>query len=91
LTASRKYFCWFWVALDLIGFLFYEMMGRPSPLWNGHIANLAAMLTAYGYYLLAAAPTHLAAPSGSSIELPRWFPPSEEGRGSPLSCESHQP
>jgi membrane associated rhomboid family serine protease len=72
-TAKPKYFCWFWVALDLIGFLFYEMMGRPSPLWNGHIANLAAMLTAYGYYRLAGRADPFGSSFGSSIELPRWF------------------
>ena len=72
-TAKPKVFCWFWVALDLIGFLFYELMGRPSPLWNGHAANLAAMLTAYGYYRLAGRVDLLGNSSGIGIELPRWF------------------
>jgi membrane associated rhomboid family serine protease len=72
-TAKPKYFCWFWVALDLIGFLFYEMMGRPSPLWNGHVANLAAMLLAYGYYRVAGRVDPFGGSFGSGIELPRWF------------------
>jgi len=72
-TAKPKFFCWFWIALDLIGFLFYEMMGHQSPLWNGHAANLAAMLTAYSYYRLAGRGDFFSGSSGTGIELPRWF------------------
>ena len=68
-----KFFCWFWVALDLVGFLFYEMMGHPSRLWNGHIANLAAMLSAYGYYRLAGRVDPFGGFSAAGIELPRWL------------------
>ena len=68
-----KFFCWFWVALDLVGFLFYELMGHPSPLWNGHIANLAAMLSAYGYYRLAGRVDPFGGFSTAGIELPRWL------------------
>jgi membrane associated rhomboid family serine protease len=72
-TVKPKVFCWCWVALDLIGFLFYEMMGHPSPLWNGHIANLAAMLSAYGYYRVAGRVDALSGFTGPQIELPRWL------------------
>jgi membrane associated rhomboid family serine protease len=72
-TAKPKFFCWCWVALDLIGFLFYEMTGRPSPLWNGHIANLAAMLTAYGYYRIAGQGDPFGRFSAVKIELPNWL------------------
>ena len=68
-----KFFCWFWVALDLVGFLFYEMMGHPSPLWNGHIAHLAARLSAYGYYRLAGRVDPFGGFSAAGIELPRWL------------------
>ena len=72
-TMRPKFFCWFWVALDLVGFLFYEMMGHPSPLWNGHIANLAAMLSAYGYYRLAGRVDPFGEFSAFGIKLPRWL------------------
>jgi membrane associated rhomboid family serine protease len=72
-TLKPKLFCWFWVALDLFGFLFYEMTGRPSPLWNGHIANLSAMLTAYGYYRIAGRVDLFAESTSPSFELPRWL------------------
>ena len=72
-TAKPKYFCWFWVALDLVCFLFYEIVGRPSPLWNGSAANLAAMLVAYGYFRISGRGDLFGGSSGSGIELPRWF------------------
>jgi membrane associated rhomboid family serine protease len=72
-TTKPKYFCWFWLALNLFGFLFYEVMGQPSPLWNGSAANLAAMLVAYGYYRMSSQADPLGRSSGTRIELPRWF------------------
>jgi len=72
-TAKPKYFCWFWVALNLVCFLFYELMGRGSPLWNGSVANLAAMLVAYGFFRMAGRIDLFGGTSGASIELPRWF------------------
>jgi membrane associated rhomboid family serine protease len=72
-TAKPKYFCLLWVALDLVCFLFYEVMGRPSPLWNGSAANLAAMLVAYGYYRVSRRVDLFGGSSSAGIELPRWF------------------
>jgi membrane associated rhomboid family serine protease len=72
-TAKPKYFCWFWVALDIVGLLFYEIMGRPSPLWNGSAASLAAMLVAYGYYRISSRTDLFGRSSGAKIELPGWF------------------
>jgi hypothetical protein len=68
-----KFFGWFWVAFNLLGFLFYEMMGQPSPLGNGHIASLAAMLTAFGYYRLADQVDPFGEFSSAGIGLPRWL------------------
>lgn len=72
-TAKPKFFCWAWVALELVGFLFFEMMGRPSPYWNGHVANLAAMSLAYGYYRLVGRVYPFGGSSRARIGLPRWF------------------
>lgn len=72
-TVKPKFLCWCWVALDLIGFLFYELTGRPSPLWNGHAADLAAMLTAYGYYRIAGRVGALGGFAATGLELPRWL------------------
>jgi membrane associated rhomboid family serine protease len=72
-TAKPKFFCWFWVALNLVCLLFYELLGRPSPLWNGSVANLAAMLVAYAYYRISGRVDPFGGSSRASIELPRWF------------------
>ena len=72
-SMKPKFFGWLWVALNLIGFLFYEMMGHLSPLWNGHAANLATMAAAYGYFRVAGRVD----PFGESLipgfALPRWL------------------
>jgi membrane associated rhomboid family serine protease len=72
-TAKPKIFCWVWVAIDLVGFLFYEMMGRPSPWWNGHLANLVAMAMAYGYFRFAGRVDPFGGSSSAGIDLPRWL------------------
>jgi membrane associated rhomboid family serine protease len=72
-SAKPKYFCWFWVVLNLFGFFFFEMLGRPSPLWNGTVANLAAMLTAYGFYRVAGRVELFGGTPGAGIQLPGWF------------------
>ena len=72
-TMKPKYFCWGWVALDLFGFLFYEMGGRRSPLWNGHAADLAAALAAYAYYRISRRAEAHGGFSTSDIDLPRWL------------------
>ena len=72
-TMKPKYFCWGWMAVELFGFAFYEMGGRPSPLWNGHAADLAAALAAYGYYRLAGRVDLFGGVGSPRIELPRWL------------------
>jgi membrane associated rhomboid family serine protease len=72
-TVKPKIFCWIWIALDVIGFVFYEMMGHPGLLWNGHIANLAAMGTAYGFYRLAGRVDPFGQTTSGGISLPRWL------------------
>lgn len=72
-TMKPKFFCWFWVALNLVGFLFYEMMGHRAPFWDGHIANLAAMLTAYGYFRVAGRVDPFGEFAASGLALPRWL------------------
>jgi membrane associated rhomboid family serine protease len=81
-TVKPKYLCWAWVAMDLVGFLFYEMMGRPSPLWTGHIANLAAMLTAYGYHRLSRR-EDASGFSWAGMALPRWMRRRPKGAAAP--------
>ncbi|HTQ29728.1 MAG TPA: rhomboid family intramembrane serine protease [Opitutaceae bacterium] len=74
-TIRPKYLALLWAGVDVCGFLFYELRGRPSPFWNGHAANLGAMAAAAGFYLLYE--RHLkygtVAAARPAIELPHWL------------------
>ncbi len=72
-TMKPKFFCWFWAGANALGFLFYELMGRRSPLWDGHAAVLAVMLAAYGYYRVAGRVDPFGQASSAAVILPRWL------------------
>jgi hypothetical protein len=84
-TMKPKFFGWFWVVLNFVGFLFYEMMGHPSPLWNGHVANLATMATAYGYFRAASRVGPFGEPFTSGLALPGWL----RRRKKPVATAAH--
>lgn len=74
-TLKPKYVAIAFLAMELIGFLFYEIMGAISPFGSSiaHSAHLGGMLAGWIYYRYL----HEAAwrlPSATpDIELPRWF------------------
>jgi len=74
-TLKPKHFAWMWAAFDLFGFVGYEMAGQQSPFWNGHLARLAAMAAAVGFYFIYEHPLEggLALSSQPGVELPRWL------------------
>ncbi len=72
-TMKPKYFAWIWVAVNAVGFLFYELMGRQSPLWGGHAAILVAMLAGYAYYHVAGRVDPFGQSSAAAVILPRWL------------------
>lgn len=74
-TIRPKYLALLWAAVDLCGFLFYELRGVPSPFWNGHAANLGAMAVAAGFYFLHEHKLKygLVPASRPAVELPRWL------------------
>ncbi|HUL53091.1 MAG TPA: rhomboid family intramembrane serine protease [Opitutaceae bacterium] len=72
-TMKPKFFGWLWAVVNLIGFLFYEMMGHPSPLWEGHAAILANMAAAYGYFRVAGRVSPFGGSFASGLTLPGWL------------------
>jgi membrane associated rhomboid family serine protease len=74
-TLKPKHYAWIWAGLDLFGFIFYEMAGSPSTIWNGHLARLGAMGAAVGFYFLYERRMKygLAMASHPAVELPRWL------------------
>ena len=74
-TFKAKHFAWIWAGVDMFGFIFYEMAGNPSTLWNGHLARLGAMGAAVGFYFIHERRMKygLALSSSPAVELPRWL------------------
>jgi len=74
-TLKPKHFAWIWAGFDLFGFFSYELAGNQSPFWNGHLARLAAMAAAVGFYFIYEYQLKggLALASHPSVELPRWL------------------
>ena len=74
-TLKPKHYAWILAGLNLFGFIFYEMAGSPSQIWNGHLAQLGSMAAAVGFYFLyerqlkygVSLATHPA------VGLPRWL------------------
>ena len=66
---------WVWAAVDLFGFIFYECVGHPSDIWNGHLARLGAMAAAVVFYFIYERRLKYGEVLASSpaIELPRWL------------------
>jgi membrane associated rhomboid family serine protease len=74
-TLKPKHYAWIWAGLDLFGFIFYELAGSRSLIWNGHLARLGAMGAAVGFYFLYERRMKygLALSSSPAVELPRWL------------------
>ncbi len=72
-TLKPKYIAIAALLIDLAGFIFYEVMGLPSPFGFAHSAHLGGMAAGWIYYrYLHEANWHL--PSRSrDIELPKWM------------------
>lgn len=71
-TIKPKYLAMLWAAVDLCGFLFYELRGTPSPFGNGHAANLGAMAAA-GFYFIHEHRSKYGRQTRPAVELPRWL------------------
>jgi hypothetical protein len=74
-TLKAKHFAWIWAGIDFFGFIFYEMVGRPSDFWIGHLARLGSMAAAVGFYFLYERRLQygMALASRPAVELPRWL------------------
>ncbi|HUJ44901.1 MAG TPA: rhomboid family intramembrane serine protease [Opitutaceae bacterium] len=84
-TMKPKFFGWLWVVFNLVGFLFYEMMGHRSPLWDGHAAVLIDMAAAYGYFQLAGRGSPFGESIPAGFALPGWL----RRRKKPAATVSH--
>jgi len=67
-SLKPKYMAYGLIGLDLLGFLFYEVMGAVSPFGLAHSAHLGGMMTGWLYFRYV----HSEKLSDSSFELPKW-------------------
>ena len=74
-TLKPKYVAVGLLAIELMGFVFYEIMGAASPFGAiAHSAHLGGMLAGWIYFrYLHTANWRDAAPARADIELPRWL------------------
>ena len=71
-TLKPKYMAYGLIGMDLLGFLFYEVIGAVSPFGLAHSAHLGGMLTGWLYFRYVHSGKFSFPGSDSSFELPKW-------------------
>ncbi|HVU25978.1 MAG TPA: rhomboid family intramembrane serine protease [Opitutus sp.] len=74
-TLKPKYVALAWLAIELLGFVFYEVMGASSPFGGSiaHSAHLGGMLAGWIYYRYLHEASWSLGSARPDIELPRWL------------------
>jgi len=72
-TIKPKYLAYTLIAIDLFGFVFYELLGAASPVGAAHSAHLGGMAAGWFYYRFMHASDWSLASGRAQIELPRWM------------------
>ena len=74
-TLKPKYVAFAWVGFELLGFVFYEVMGAASPFSMGiaHSAHLGGMAAGWIYFRYFHEARWRLPSSKSDIELPQWL------------------
>ncbi len=71
-------------AFDLVGFSFFEVLGRPSPLGGAHSAHLAAMAAGWLYYRYLHDADLRILSRRKEVELPVWIKGSARAAAAPF-------
>lgn len=74
-TLRPKYVAFALLAFELLGFVFYEVMGARSPFGSSfaHSAHLGGMLAGWIYFRHVHSARWRHGPARDDIELPRWM------------------
>lgn len=72
-TLKPKWIAFAFLAIDGMGFLFYEMLGNPSPFGYAHSAHLGGMAAGWLFFRLVHQREWKQPDRVSTIELPKWF------------------
>jgi hypothetical protein len=71
-SLKPKHMAYGLIGLDLLGYLFYEVMGAVSPFGMAHSAHLGGMATGWLYFRYIHSGKFSTPGSDSSFELPKW-------------------
>ena len=83
-----KYIAGAFVLFDLFGFIFYEILGEPSPLGFAHSSHLGGMAAGWIYYRFFHDPQWRIFPSRAEVELPKWLKRQTKAEGAPVAASS---
>ncbi len=72
-TIKPKYLAYGLLAMDALGFLFWEVTGTASPLGYAHSAHLGGMATGWFFFRYVYQREWSAPDRSPSIEMPKWF------------------
>lgn len=86
-TLKPKYVAFALLGIELIGFVFYEIMGAESPFGSSiaHSAHLGGMLAGWIYFRYLHDANWSLKSSGTEIELPRWL--KKQGKATAVVAE----
>ena len=87
-NVKPKYVAYVLLALDLCGFLFYEMLGLPSPLGAAHSAHLGGMAVGWVYFRYLHDTDWSLSQGTADIELPRWLKQRKAVKAAPAAAFS---
>jgi len=72
-TIKPKYLAYCLLAIDLAGFVFYELFGAVSPIGAAHSAHLGGMAAGWVYYRFMHSSDWSFASGRAQLELPGWM------------------
>lgn len=87
-TIKPKYLAYSMIAIDLFGFVFYELLGAVSPVGAAHSAHLGGMAAGWLYYRYIHDSDWSLASGRVDIELPRWMKNRAAARAAPPQSQS---
>jgi len=82
-TVVAKYLVLASLCLDLIGFVFFEVFGRTSPLGWAHSAHLGGMAAGWLYFRYVHVREWKTPDAPAEMELPKWFKRTKEAATPP--------
>ena len=86
ITFKPKHLAYFLIGIDVLGFVFYELMGSVSPFGvAAHSAHLGGMALGWIYFRYVHESNWASGEGRVQIELPRWMKPRGAAKAAPAT------